>query len=175
MPVKGTISLICGIIRCVDYVQIALVAAGAVVMLVAAVGCFVPVLPGPLVAYAALWAPYALGYPVSARRLAGGAAVVVAVVAVDYILPAVCAKKFSCSRWGVFGCLAGSVAGLFFMPLGIIAGPFVGTVAGELVAGKALAASLRGGVGALLGFVTCLALKVSSVGLFAWWYFASVL
>ena len=158
-----------------DYVQIVLVAVGAIVMLVAAVGCFVPVLPGPLIAYAALWVPFAFGYPMSIERLAVGAAVVVAVVVVDYILPAVCAKKFSCSRWGVFGCLVGSIVGLFFLPLGIVVGPFVGTVVGELIAGKALAASLKGGVGALLGFVVCLALKLAAVGLFAWWYFDCVL
>ena len=153
----------------------ALVAAGAILMLVAAVGCFVPVLPGPLIAYGALWVPFAFGCPVSVGRLAVGAAVVVAVVLVDYILPAVCAKKFSCSRWGVFGCLVGSIVGLFFLPFGIVVGPFVGTVAGELIAGKAIAASLKGGVGALLGFVACLAMKLAAVGLFAWWYFASVL
>jgi len=158
-----------------DYVQIALVAAGAIAMLVAAVGCFVPVLPGPLIAYAALWIPFAFGRPAPVERLAVGAAVVVAVVVVDYILPAVCAKKFSCSRWGVFGCLVGSIVGLFFLPLGIVVGPFVGTVVGELIAGKALAASLKGGVGALLGFVVCLALKLAAVGLFAWWYFDCVL
>lgn len=152
----------------------ALLALGAVLMLVAAVGCFVPVLPGPLIAYGALWVPFACGRPVSFERLAVGAAVVVAVVVVDYVLPAVCAKKFSCTRWGVFGCVVGSVVGLFFLPLGIVVGPFAGTVAGELVAGKALAASLRGGFGALLGFVACLALKLASVGLFAWWYYAEV-
>jgi hypothetical protein len=158
-----------------DYGQIALIAVGAILMLVAAVGCFVPVLPGPLIAYAALWIPFAFGYPASFDRLAVGAVAVVAVVVVDYILPAVCAKKFSCSRWGMFGCIVGSVVGFFFLPIGIIVGPFVGTVVGELIAGKAFAESLRGGVGALLGFVVCLALKLVAVGLFAWWYFSDVL
>ena len=35
-----------------------------------------------------------------------------------------------------------------------------------------LMASVRGGFGALLGFVLCLGLKLVAVGLFAWWYFA---
>ena len=158
-----------------EYGQLAFVVVGAILMLVAAIGCFVPVLPGPLIAYGALWIPLAFGHPASVERLALGAAVVVVVVVVDYVLPAVCAKKFRCSRWGVFGCVVGSVVGLFFLPFGIIVGPFAGTVAGELIAGKALAASLKGGVGALLGFVGCLALKLASVGLFSWWYFADVL
>ena len=35
-------------------------------------------------------------------------------------------------------------------------------------------ASVRGGFGALLGFVLCLGLKLAAVGLFAWWYFAGL-
>jgi len=145
---------------------------GGVTTVLGLVGCFVPVLPGPAIAYATLWILFAFGCSPSPVTLGIGAVVLVAVTLVDYVLPSVCAKKFNCSRWGVFGCFAGSIAGLFFMPLGLILGPFLGTVAGELIAGKAVAASLRGGLGALLGFVLCLGLKLAAVGLFAWWYFA---
>ena len=148
------------------------IALGAVAFAVAAVGCVVPVLPGPIVAYAALWALYAFGCPPPMSTLAVCTAVVVFVTVVDYVLPSVFAKKFKCSGWGVFGCFAGSVVGLFFMPIGIVAGPFFGTVAGELIAGRGLAASLRGGIGSLLGFVLCLVLKLCSVAYFAWEYFA---
>ena len=149
-----------------------MVAIGCTATLVGLVGCFVPVLPGPAIAYAALWILVLLGYPPSTSQLAVGAGVLVAVTLVDYILPSVCAKKFKCSRWGVFGCFVGSIVGLFFLPLGIIFGPFLGTVVGELIAGKNLASSVRGGFGALVGFVFCLGLKLASVGLYAWWYFA---
>lgn len=149
-----------------------MVALGSVAMLAGFLGCFLPVLPGPAIAYAALFARHAFGCPLSAPRLVVGGIVLVAVTLVDYILPSVCARRFKCSRWGVFGCFAGSVAGLFFLPLGIVLGPFFGTLAGELIAGRNLAASVRGGLGALLGFVLCLGLKLAAVGLFAWWYFA---
>ena len=147
-------------------------AIGCVAMLAGFVGCFVPVIPGPAIAYAALFVPFAFGCPPATTQLVVGAGVLIAVTLVDYILPSVCAKRFKCSGWGVFGCFAGSIVGLFFMPLGIILGPFLGTVAGELIAGKGLAASFRGGFGALLGFVLCLGLKLAAVGLYAWWYFA---
>ena len=153
--------------------EILLSAIGGFVLLVAAVGCFVPVIPGPVVAYAALWLPMLFGLPVSTQRLVAGAAVVAVVCVVDYVLPAVCARKFKCSGWGVFGCFVGSIVGLFFFPLGIVLGPFLGTIAGELIAGKELAASFRGGFGALVGFVLCLAAKLATVGLFAWWFFSS--
>lgn len=92
-----------------------MVAIGCTATLVGLVGCFVPVLPGPAIAYAALW---------------------------------------------------------ILVALGIIFGPFLGTVVGELIAGKNLASSVRGGFGALVGFVFCLGLKLAAVGLYAWWYFA---
>ena len=145
---------------------------GGVAMLLGFIGCFLPVLPGPAIAYGALFVLFAFGCPLTTTQLVIGAGVLVVVTLVDYILPSVCAQRFKCSRWGVFGCFAGSIVGLFFMPLGIILGPFLGTVAGELIAGKDVAASVRGGFGALLGFVLCLGLKISAVGLYAWWYFA---
>ena len=143
------------------------IAAGALVLVVGAVGCFVPVLPGPLIAYASLWTLFASDSPPSNATLAVGAAVVAFVTVVDYVLPSFCVKKFKCSGWGVFGCVVGSVVGLFFIPWGVVAGPFLGTVAGELVAGKSLAPALRGGIGSLLGYVLCMILKLCAVGYFA--------
>ena len=148
-----------------------MMAIGCVAMLAGFLGCFLPVLPGPAIAYAALFVLYAFGCPPTMAQLIVGGVVLIVVTLVDYVLPSVCAKRFQCSRWGVFGCFVGSIVGLFFMPLGIVLGPFLGTVAGELIAGKNMAASVRGGFGALLGFVLCLGLKLAAVGLYAWWYF----
>ena len=149
-----------------------MLAIGLVAMLAGSLGCFVPVIPGPAIAYASLFVLFAFGCPPTTTHLVIGAGVLIVVTLVDYVLPSLCAKRFKCSGWGVFGCFAGSIAGLFFLPLGIILGPFLGTIAGELIAGKHLAASVRGGFGALLGFVLCLGLKLAAVGLYAWWYFA---
>ena len=142
-----------------------MMAIGAAAMLAGLVGCFLPVIPGPAIAYASLFALFAFGCPLTTTQLTIGAGVLIVVTLVDYLLPSVCAKRFKCSGWGVFGCFAGSLVGLFFMPLGIVLGPFLGTIAGELIAGKNLAASVRGGFGALLGFVLCLGLKLAAVKL----------
>lgn len=151
-----------------------MVTIGSVMMLAGAVGCFVPVIPGPVIAYAALWTLYAFGCPPPMSILIAGGIVLVVVEVIDYVLPSVCAKKFKCSGWGVFGCFVGTIVGLFFLPFGILLGPFLGTVAGELIAGKNVPASIRGGFGALLGFVICLGLKLASVGLYTWWFFSSL-
>ncbi len=144
---------------------------GVLLLLVGCVGCVVPVIPGPILAFAALWVFVPVGGGPSIRALVAGGALVLVVTVIDYVLPSFCARKFKCSRWGVFGCFAGSIVGLFFMPLGIFLGPFLGTMAGELIAGKNVGSSLRGGFGALLGFCLCLGLKLFSVGVFACWFF----
>ena len=148
--------------------------AGGLLLVLGLFGCVVPVLPGPLLAYSSLWVLVAFGSSPGAERLAIGGAVVLVVMVVDYVLPSMMASKFKCSRWGVFGCLVGTFVGLFFLPIGLVAGPFLGTVVGELIAGKRIGESLKGGVGSLLGFVLCLVAKLFAVALFAWWFFAVV-
>ena len=54
-----------------DWILLPLI--GGVATLLGIIGCFVPVVPGPLVSYLALWILYALGYPPSTDRLAVGA------------------------------------------------------------------------------------------------------
>ena len=137
---------------------------GGLLLLVGFVGCIVPVLPGPVCALLALGAllPTAAALPMG--LLAAACAVTAAVLVLDYVVPALGAKKFDCSRWGVFGCLAGTLVGVFFFPWGLVLGPFLGAFAGELVAGKSGSAAFRGGFGALLGFLATVVLKLAAVG-----------
>ena len=150
--------------------DVALMVVGAVCLLVGFVGCVVPVLPGVACAYAALWTLYPTPYALSGEKLIVGGIVAVVAIVLDYVVPALGAKKFNCSRWGVFGCFAGTIVGIFFAPLGLILGPFLGAVAGELVAGKEASAALRGGFGALLGFIAGVLLKFVVCALFTWWF-----
>ncbi|MEY2489343.1 MAG: uncharacterized protein QOC70_1285 [Verrucomicrobiota bacterium] len=61
------------------------------------------------------------------------------------------AKRFGATKWGAFGATIGAIAGLFFPFPGLIVGPIVGAIAGELVAGKRLVSAGRAGWGTLLG------------------------
>jgi len=61
------------------------------------------------------------------------------------------AKRFGATKWGAFGAMIGGIVGLFFSLPGLIAGPIVGAIAGELVAGKRLVSAGRAGWGTLLG------------------------
>jgi len=147
---------------------------GGALLVLGLVGCVIPVLPGPALAYASLWTLVLFGATPGTRVLAVGAAVLAVAMLLDYLLPTLCAKKFKCSGWGVFGCMVGTLVGLFFLPLGLVLGPFLGTVCGEFIAGKTMGSALRGGIGALLGFVLSLMAKFVAVALFAYWFFAAL-
>ena len=58
-------------------------------------------------------------------------AAVVLVQILDYFVPMLGSKYSGGSRWGTRGCLIGTIVGLFFMPWGIILGPFLGAFAGD--------------------------------------------
>lgn len=136
------------------------------------IGCFVPVLPGPLIAYASLWLLTLWGYPISATALCLWSLLLLIVSVLDYVLPSICAKRFRCSGGGVFGSFIGTIIGLFFLPWGLFLGPFLGAALGELLAGRNLRAALKGGLGALLGFFLCLLLKLLAVAAFCWQFWA---
>ena len=147
-----------------------LMVVGVACLLVGFVGCVVPVLPGVAFACAALLALIPTAHALPAERLWVAGGVAVAAIVLDYVVPMLGARKFNCSKWGVLGCLLGTIVGVFFAPIGILLGPFLGAVAGELVAGKEATAALRGGLGALLGFLFGMVLKLIVCGLFAWWF-----
>ena len=71
--------------------------------------------------------------------------------------------------------MAGTLLGLFFMPWGVIVGPFIGAVLGEVIAGKKFAASMKGGFGALLGFLFGITLKLTYCAVCAGWCVVEVL
>ena len=53
------------------------------------------------------------------------------------------------------------MAGLFFLPVGVLAGPFLGAFAGELIARKGVGHAALGGLGAFLGFLCGLLAKLA--------------
>jgi len=76
----------------------------------------------------------------------------------------------------LLGALAGTVIGLFFGLPGLLLGPFVGAVLGELTAGNSVLRSTQVGVSAWLGLIFGTIIKLVSslmmVVLFGagWWW-----
>src|SRR5262245_45475558 len=144
-------------------------------MALALAGSVRPFLPGPPLIFAgALLYAFATGWsPIGAGRLIALVALAALAFALSHVASALGAKRFGGSRWSVVGALAGAMVGLFFGPLGLLLGPLVGAVGGELLRTGNLPASARSGAGALVGMAAGIAanlgVAVVMVGLFLWW------
>ena len=83
---------------------------------------------------------------------------VVVVQILDYVTPVLGTKYGGGSKWGNWGCVLGTVVGIFlFPPWGILFGPFAGAVIGELLGGKKSFDAFKAGIGAFIGFLLSVA------------------
>ena len=135
----------------------------AVTVVVGLVGIVMPALPGHLLILAGLaLAAWADGFRhVSGWTLGVIAVIAVASFAIDFASAAMTTKKLGASRRAVAGAALGTLGGFFFGLPGLIAGPFVGAVIGELTATKDVRQAGRAGVAATIGFAIGTAVKVA--------------
>lgn len=148
-----------------------------ILILVGIAGVILPALPGlPLVFAGMLLAAWAGDF----QQIGWLPLVVLGVltlvsVAVDFFATLVGAKRVGASRKALLGAVVGTFAGLFFGPVGLFAGPFVGALLGELWHGRELGKAAKVGLGTwlgiLLGTVLKLGLAFAMLGLFAFAWF----
>ena len=124
------------------------------------VGCFIPIIPGPIVAFCGLLCMTPTAHSPSLITLVIFGCITLVVTALDYVVPALGAKRFDCSKFGTWGCMIGTLLGMFFFPVGLLLGPFCGAFVGELIARKPVRAAAFGGLGAFLGFLSGVCIKV---------------
>jgi uncharacterized protein YqgC (DUF456 family) len=95
--------------------------------------------------------------------------------AIDFAATALGAKRVGATKLAVIGAALGTLAGLFLGIPGLILGPFVGAVAGELLSHGQVQQATRAGVatwiGLLFGTLAKLALVFTMLGVFAFAYF----
>ena len=158
------------------YMEIILIILGIICLVVGLLGCVLPMLPGPPVAYAAmLLLHFTERVQFSTAQLLIWLAIVIVVQVLDYFIPLIGSRYAGGSRWGSWGCLVGTVIGLFFSPWGIIIGPFLGAVIGELLGDKDLKYALKSGLGSLLGFLFGTFIKLAVCGYFIWEFFTALI
>ncbi len=125
-------------------------------------GCVLPVLPGPPLAYAGMLLVHITDKAeFSWAQLVSWLVLVVVLQVLDYITPLLGSKYSGGSEHGNRGCVAGTILGLFFMPWGIVLGPFLGAVLGEMLGGRDLEHALKAGFGTFLGVVFGVLLKMA--------------
>ena len=133
-----------------------------IAVVVGLLGTVLPVIPGILFVFAGLflaaWADqFAKVGPVGLTII--GTLGALAFVA-DFVASLLGAKRVGASPQALVGATVGGVVGIFLGIPGMILGPFVGAVAGELMAKGRLAQAGKVGLGTWLGLVAAAVLKV---------------
>lgn len=82
-------------------------------------------------------------------------------VVFDFVAGSYGAKKYGASKAAVWGALLGTLIGLFFGIPGVIFGPFLGAVVGQLATGSPIQHAARVGVGTWIGLLLATALKLA--------------
>jgi len=140
-------------------------------------GAVIPALPGMPLLFIGLWlGAWIDGYArVGTTTLIVLGVIVALAMTIDFIASALGAKKVGASPQAIWGSVIGSVVGMFFGLPGIILGPFVGAVLGELSARRNMTQAANVGfatwMGLLFGTLAKLALSLVMLGIFAFAYF----
>lgn len=146
-------------------------------VLVGLAGAVLPAIPGVPLVFGGLWlAAWIDDYSkVSGWTLGVLGVLTVLAVAVDFVATALGAKKVGASRQAIAGAMIGTIVGVFFGLPGLLLGPFIGAVAGEMAArgrfDQAMDVGVATWMGLLFGTIAKLALSLTMVGIFVAAYF----
>lgn len=150
----------------------------AVLFVVAGIaGSVLPALPGVPLVFAGL---FAAAWADDFQRVGAVPLVVLGLLVllsfvIDFLATVLGAKRVGATRLALLGAAIGTLAGLFLGLPGLILGPFVGAVIGELVSHGKVEQAARAGiatwVGLLFGTLAKIALVFTMLGVFAAAYF----
>jgi uncharacterized protein YqgC (DUF456 family) len=151
-------------------------ALAAILVALGVLGTVLPVLPGTLLVFGGLFlAAWAQDF----TRVGWGGLTIIAVLAAlalaaDFIASLLGAKRVGASPKALIGAALGGLVGVFFGLPGILLGPFLGAVMGELLAQGGFKQATKVGVGTWLGLLVAavakLVLAFLMIGTFAAFY-----
>lgn len=145
-----------------------------------ALGCVLPILPGHLILFMAAVA-HRLMLGTEGSGLEWWSFVILGLLmaasqALEMLSGAAGAKWFGGTRWGAIGALIGGVAGMFFIPLGLLVGPLAGAVVGEIAfARRHPGPAMISGVGSVVGTLAGMGIKLVIGAVMIVWFFLDVL
>lgn len=147
---------------------------GGLLILAGIAGCFLPVVPGPPLAFLGLWLQQLKEpNPFTVTFLWIWFGITLAVTIVDYWAPVHATKKFGGSKAGVWGCTIGLILGFWMGPFGIILGPLVGAFIGEMTSQQDSSKALKAAFGSFVGFVVSTLLKLIVCMIMLWYWVVS--
>ena len=134
---------------------------GIILIITGIVGSFLPLLPGPPIAYAGMLIQlFREPDPFTTKFILIWAGIVLFTLILDYLIPLWGTKKFGGTKYGMWGCTIGFLLAFWMGPLGVIIGPFVGAFVGEMIAGQDTRRSFRAALGSFVGFLLGSFLKI---------------
>ncbi|WP_179334381.1 DUF456 domain-containing protein [Winogradskyella costae] len=141
--------------------ELFLVLIALLLMILGILGSFLPVLPGPLTSWAGFLVLYfTKGVELSLTFLITTLIIAIVIYVLDYMIPAFGTKRFGGSKAGMIGTTLGLIIGLFSpIPFGIIIGPFIGALIGEMMHRNDFNKALKAAFGSFLGFIASTFLK----------------
>jgi len=153
--------------------QVALATLVSFVLIVTGVaGLLLPALPGAVMIWLGIAAFGFLApdvhWPIS--FYIGQGFLALSTYVIDYLATVWGVKKFKGSKAGAIGAVLGMLLVFVMGPLGIIIGPFVGAIVGELFAGGELRQALTSGFGTFVGFVVATFLRLFICGIMISWF-----
>ena len=144
---------------------------GIILMLAGLAGSILPFLPGPPLCFLALLIQQLQSSPpYTTKFLLIWAGITLVVTGLDYVIPLFGTKRFGGTKYGMWGCTIGLIAGLWLGPVGLIAGPFVGAFVGELIGNAKSDHALRAAAGSFVGFLTGTLLKLVACLVMGWYF-----
>jgi uncharacterized protein YqgC (DUF456 family) len=127
----------------------------ALLILAGIAGTVVPVLPGVPLVFAGMWlAAWVDHYQhIGVVTLSVLGFLAALALLIDFVASMLGAKRVGASTRALWGATLGAIVGLFFGLPGVLFGPFLGAVAGELSSGSAMDKATHVGVGTWLGLL----------------------
>lgn len=147
----------------------------AILIVTGLLGSVLPLLPGIPVSYLGLLLlHFTQKYSFSTQFLVLWALIVIIVQLLDNVLPIIAAKKYGGSKKGIWGSSIGTIPGMFFGIGGVLLGPFIGALSGELIEGKSPKPALKAAMGTFVGLIVSTLIKVVVALMFVYYYIVTV-
>jgi uncharacterized protein len=126
-------------------------------------GSFLPALPGPGLSWLGILLLYLTkAVPENYWVLGVSLFITVAIIVLDYVIPAKGTKKFGGSKYGIIGTNIGLLVGLLVIPIpfGFVLGAFAGAFFGEMYYDKQnQKRAIKAATGSFLGFLLSALMK----------------
>lgn len=140
--------------------EILLLVIAVLCAIVGLVGAIVPVIPSSPLSFVGILLLFFLqGSSITLVELVGWGVLMLLLTAFDFVAPVWMAKKSGGTKAGTRGAMVGMLLGLFFQPWGLVFGPFLGALVGELIAGTPTQHAFRVAFYSFVGFLLTTGLK----------------